>query len=125
MIVASDTPKVRQTMAELFNRASGGPLPACPRCGCRDCRSVVPPDAAGRGVAACNHCQREFSYTAGVPQGNGKSEAQEPLQVVVKAGNCPECGSVAPSYTVKKGVQYRKCSECGHRYKTSKPRLPS
>jgi transcription elongation factor Elf1 len=63
---------------------------------------------------------REYTYQAGTVRQNGNGESVEPVQVVVKAGNCPDCGAIAPSYTVKKGVQYRKCSGCGHRYKTTK-----
>jgi predicted RNA-binding Zn-ribbon protein involved in translation (DUF1610 family) len=33
---------------------------------------------------------------------------------------CPKCGTVAKAYSTKGRTQYRKCPECGHRFKTLK-----
>lgn len=121
--------------------------PMCPRCGCRDSKVLqVPRDGSwfASGQARCNHCGTRFGFRNKVQQqpmaiSDPQPMALPPVQVQspgpfsmrvdviqpsvsihIEPGHCPDCGVMANAYSTKGRTQYRKCPECGKRFKTMK-----
>lgn len=44
----------------------------------------------------------------------------ERLRVTTDPSRCPECGGSAPAKSTQGRTQYRKCRECGFKFKTQK-----
>jgi len=45
---------------------------------------------------------------------------QPSVTLLVDPTRCPDCGAVAKAYSTKGRTQYRKCPECGKKFKTMK-----
>lgn len=102
----------------------------------------------GMGKAWCRHCDRFFHFRRRQsaltvsPEQDGKGHAapsapssgepdalttappvehREPTRQSTRNPlKCPECGGRGLVKTTRKGIQHRKCRECGHTYKTEK-----
>jgi hypothetical protein len=123
--------------------------PECQRCGCRDVQILQQPVAAKTwfpsGRARCRHCNLVFAFrqleppqqlTAAIdpdpvhmppltvlqpePLSTRVDVMQPSVSLVVDPTRCPVCGSVAKAYSTKGRTQYRKCPNCGKKYKTMK-----
>ena len=89
------------------------------------------------GLATCRHCGRRFPFDrarrAAPPPTMPMIDVDihEPVAIVHQEllplsrrhddpSICPDCGVVAKAYSTKGRTQYRKCPECGKRFKTMK-----
>lgn len=117
--------------------------PPCPRCGCQDSKILQwPNDGASwyaTGRAECRHCGTRFGFRparAARRQEDAEStvyppeiDVQEPAPLSVRPIGlaadptaCPQCGGKGLVYRTVDRQQYRKCGNCGNRFKTLKIR---
>lgn len=122
--------------------------PACPRCGCCDCRILTHPQPGqtwyASGQARCNHCSTRFSFREVKPSAAAVVVDPSPVQlppteiqshgpfstrvdvmqpvvsIMMDPTRCPECGGKGLVKSTQGNTQYRQCKECGERYKTQK-----
>lgn len=113
--------------------------PECPdrNCGCNDCTVIHEPNPEGwfdrMGRARCNFCGNVFGFTmepetesppienqSPPPQSTREEPPEEPRKHTRSRFACPECGAKGLVRSTRKGIQYRKCVECSHNYKTEK-----
>jgi len=123
----------------LLDKCTG---PACPHCGCQDAEIIRMPTGTGwwdgTGKAWCRHCGKFFHFRKRQRFANAEDqtsqpeqeetstppvEHQEPPPPSTRNGNplkCPHCGGRGLVKSTRKGIQHRKCRDCGHNYKTEK-----
>jgi predicted RNA-binding Zn-ribbon protein involved in translation (DUF1610 family) len=121
--------------------------PACPRCGCRDCRIVREPSKTlswwGAGRARCRHCGNEFSFREVSEARQNVVSVEEPLihlpdetpdDSAIEARHaagpvspqgarpvsptCPGCGTIMKVSTTRETLRRWKCPKCGKTKKT-------
>lgn len=131
-------------MNSTLNRCAG---PPCPRCGCQDVRILQMPQSDGNtwypsGRATCNHCHTRFAFRRRDPSQPQQIEDPKPTElppvavqefgpmstrvdvgppsvsIATDPTRCPVCGATAKAYSTKGRTQYRKCPDCGKRFKT-------
>ena len=120
--------------------------PECDQCGCRDVAILQQPQPgvvwAKTGRARCRHCGKVFPYRDNDTQIPGMTTClpttalppvviqhagplstrvdvmQPTIDIMIDPTRCPECNAVAKAYSTKGRTQYRKCPQCGNKFKT-------
>lgn len=123
--------------------------PECRRCGCRDVQILQQPRPGKTwfpsGKGRCRHCGLVFAFgnsdqqpTSAMisdpapvqppeiaiqrpgPLSTRVDVLQPSVALVVDPTRCPDCGAIAKAYSTKGRTQYRKCPQCGKKFKTMK-----